>query len=338
MRCYPAMSSVILVTLLILFTTQVSAKNNLQDLDYQRPEMKDASINQVIDKKVTQKKANISNPPIDVLPNVSKAARADLIVKQVNINPGIPTQNVDLATIYVTVKNVGGTRTSEKCSLNMSVWSVDMNGEQISGQTSLSNIIPGYTYNIPKLDSGMEVVISKELTFQFFGRHKVYGVINTESLSVGEEKSQNNLYEKLFIVKFPPPDLVVCFKKGNVSKAGQYSYYSPVIKNIGLGPSGPANLRFWIKDKGVKNYGVPPLSPGEVHTGIQRKVFWALKGTHRFSLHVDNREEVYEHLGESNNIIRGHICVTPALPLSFSECGVINTETLCSDAPGMADE
>lgn len=132
------------------------------------------------------------------------------------------------------------------------------------------------------------------------------------------------------------PDLVVCFKKINLSKTASYSYYPPRIKNIGNAPSGPANLRFWIEDKGVENYTVPSLPAGGEHS-IQRKVWWFQKGVRRFTLMVDNNTEVEEGEGESNNTIAGLICVSALGIHSYDRQGCVPSETLCSDAPGMAE-
>lgn len=132
------------------------------------------------------------------------------------------------------------------------------------------------------------------------------------------------------------PDLVVCFKKINLSKTARYSYYPPRIKNIGNAASGPANLRFWIEDKGVENYTVPSLPAGGEHS-IQRKVWWFQKGVRRFTLMVDNNTEVEEGDGELNNTIAGLICVSAAGWNTFDSQGCVNSETLCSDAPGMAE-
>jgi hypothetical protein len=132
------------------------------------------------------------------------------------------------------------------------------------------------------------------------------------------------------------PDLVVCFKKINLSKTASYSYYPPRIKNIGNALSRPANLRFWIEDKGVKNYTVPSLPIGGEHS-IQREVWWFQKGVRRFTLWVDNNNEVEEGEGESNNTIAGLICVSALGFHSFDSQGCVNSETLCSDAPGMAE-
>lgn len=121
------------------------------------------------------------------------------------------------------------------------------------------------------------------------------------------------------------PDLVVCFKKFNHNKPHRNAYYPPVVKNIGYSASTRAKLRFWIKDDGVKTYNIPPLAPGQEYKGVQRRVYWIRTKSHRFRLTVDFNNDVDE-LVENNNIIEGIITVG-----TYGN----NSETLCSDAPGM---
>lgn len=258
-----------------------------------------------------------------ILPSAYAARPADLVVTRVSITPSQPEMNNDLARISVTVKNIGDIKPSRKTSLSMSVWSVNTNGQRVTGRTSLPNLIPWYTNNIPRLDRGEKITLSKTLTFNFGGRHKVEGVIITEGLSAREERSNNNQYERIFSVKSLRPDLVVCFKKNNKSPAHAKSTYPVKIRNIGKATSGPSNLRFRIQKKGIKHYKIPALAPGQQY-GIQRSVYWASRRVSNFSLNIDSKNQVAE-MNEGNNTIQGtictnHYCASPA-----------NSVTACSD-------
>lgn len=262
-----------------------------------------------------------SSQPV-AIERMNRAMPADLKVVQVIIAPTQPVMKRDLARISVVVKNVGGMTPSRACSLSMSVWSVNNNGERVAGRTSLPNLIPWYTNNIPRLNPGQEVTISKTLTFDFGGRHKVDGAIITEGLSAGEENGQNNLYSKIFSVTALRPDLVVCFKKYNKSPAHATSWYPVRVRNIGQASSPPCDLRFWIEKKGVKHYQIPALAPGQEHS-IQRSVYWASQRVSDFSLRVDSKDEVAE-MSETNNTIEGTICTN-------KYCANNNSVTACSD-------
>jgi subtilase family serine protease len=258
-----------------------------------------------------------------ILPSAYAATPADLVVTKVSIMPIQPEMKNDLARISVTVKNVGGTKPSRKTSLSMSVWSVNSSGQRVVGRTSLPNLIPWYTNNIPRLDPDQKITLSKTHTFNFGGRHKVEGVIITEGLSAGEEISNNNQYERIFSVKSLRPDLVVCFKKNNKSPPHAKSTYPVRVRNIGKATAAPSDLRFRIQKKGVKHYKIPALEPGQSHS-IQRSVYWASRRVSNFSLHIDSKNQVAE-MNEGNNTIEGTICTqkycaTPA-----------NSITACSD-------
>lgn len=152
-------------------------------------------------------------------------------------------------------------------------------------------------------------------------QHRVEATID-ENQSVFDNKRSNNT--KIVWVG-GKPDLVVCFKKKNHNKPHRSAYYPPVVKNIGYAASPPSKLRFWIKDDGVKTYNIPALAPGQEYNGVQRRVYWIRIKTHQFRLTVDHNNDVAE-LDEFNNIIEGTIRV--------GKYGN-NSETLCSDAPGM---
>ena len=259
-----------------------------------------------------------------------KSAHADLKVTAIVITPTIPKQDIDYAKITVTVQNIGGTRTSAKCSLNMSIWSVNANGDKINGRTSLSNLIPMYANNIVRLNPGQKTKISAFHTFSFGGRHKVYGHINTESLEPGEEKHQNNQYEKIFSVKASRPDLVICFKKSNISKRYAKNYYPAKIKNISKTtcPAG-CKLFFQISDKGTKSWTLPEIEPHQI-INRQRAVYWGHKGlgVHSFQIRIAcpvGSEEV-----STNNIFEGHIRVRRLI--GDSSDGWSNSATVCSDS------
>lgn len=162
-------------------------------------------------------------------------------------------------------------------------------------------------------------------------KHKIEGTVDHNN-SVNDHRRSNNTKVN-FVGGLP--DLVVCFKKFNHSPGGKHSWYSPVVKNIGNARSGTANLRFYIQNKGGTNHSIPTIPAGGEYTGIKRKIYWAKRGNHTFKLNVDNQHKVDE-LHENNNIINGNICVGPWWPGKFDRCGLAS-ETMCSDAPGMAD-
>ena len=265
--------------------------------------------------------------PVAAMPGLlavgrTRRGQADLKVRRVKITPNQPTKGGP-ARIEVTVRNYGVIKPSKACSLSMSVWSVNNNGQHVANRTSLPNLIPWYTNNIPRLDPGQEVTITKDVTFQFSGRHKVEGVIITEGLGAGEENGQNNTYYMIFPVKALLPDLVVCFKKYNKSPAHATSTYPVEIRNIGKAPSAPCELRFWIRHKGVRHYGVSSIPPGGKRS-VQRDVYWASKRISAFSLRIDWKGQVAE-MSEDNNTIEGEICTAKYCN------GGGNSVTACSD-------
>jgi hypothetical protein len=147
--------------------------------------------------------------------NMSKPAvgggNPDLKVIALTVNPKTPHIGGGTITIKVTVKNRGTAATSAPCSLTMSVFSVDKNGNHIQGN-QLMSAIPGYTNNIPILGPGKKHIITKYINLHHPGRNKIDGSINTESLQPGEESNaQNNHYKHYFVMKPKPKpaDLVL---------------------------------------------------------------------------------------------------------------------------------
>ena len=131
------------------------------------------------------------------------------------------------------------------------------------------------------------------------------------------------------------PDLVVCYSKYKHSQAARVNRYRPVVRNLGNARSRETTLRFYIKDKGGDSLSIPSLPPGGSFNGATREVYWAVKGTHRFTLTIDSNEQIDE-LDDYNNIINGNICVAPWWVGSFDKCW-LTTPVKCSDQPGMGD-
>jgi len=104
------------------------------------------------------------------------------------------------------------------------------------------------------------------------------------------------------------PDLVVCFRKDNASHVSHNAWYSPIVKNIGSHYSTPTNLRFYIENKGVTNHAIPKLIPGEEYSGIERRVYWAMRGSRDFQLFVNNNQDVVDEI-LPNNAFSGRIHV-----------------------------
>ncbi len=172
-----------------------------------------------------------------------------------------------------------------------------------------------------------------------FDRRNLYevkvslGVISPggNSLRLGAPDSNpvNNTITKRFGGK---ADLVVCFRKQvHHTRASRRYTYRPVVKNIGSIPSRSSILRFYIKDKGGKNYPVPPIPAGGEYRGVKRNVYWARRGNRRFKLTVDKNNDIDEAGGEFNNVIQGMIYVNKYAPSSG------NSQTKCSNEPGMAN-
>lgn len=137
--------------------------------------------------------------------------KPDLKVIALNVNPKTPSVGGGTITIEVTVKNQGSAATSAACSLTMSVFSVDENGNRIPGNSMMA-AIPDHTNNIPILGPGQKHVITKYRNLNHPGRNQIEGVINTESLKPGEESNHQNNYYKCYFTMKPkaaPADLVL---------------------------------------------------------------------------------------------------------------------------------
>ena len=286
--------------LFVTFSSPLLAK----EVRLVRPEVKQES------------KRDLKAQPRTTKKKTPRVAPADLKVVSITINPTNPIMNQGPVSIRLRVKNVGGYTPSKKTSVYMDIWSVNSSGQR-TGKTN-AHPIPHYSFNIPKLGPGQFVDIIGSYTFLVGGLHRVEGHIQTDGLSVGEEKHTNNDYRKTFLVKELLPDLVVCGKKFFKSKPHKRSYYRLKIKNIGDAPSASCNLRFRIQKKGVKNWQTGPLAPGEERI-VSRSVYWASRRVSNFSVHIDSKGEVREK--QELNLFKGEIC----------------TEHYCTSAAGPAE-
>jgi hypothetical protein len=230
-------------------------------------------------------------------PNVGNVAgKPDLKVIALNVNPKTPSVGGGTITIKITVKNQGTAATSAPCSLTMSVFSVDENGTQIPGNSLMAHI-PGYTNNIPILGPGQKHVITKYLNLHHPGRNKIEGVINTESLTPGEESNnQNNYYKHYFTMKpkAAPADLVlhdikvtpdgrIKIRMSNAGKAiPDYAFDRAWVKATVIGSSPYRQLHLKDMDpKGVlKKPGVPSGAPGKKYVTF----IWPSTGTQGIKL------------------------------------------------------
>jgi hypothetical protein len=205
--------------------------------------------------------------------------KPDLKVIALNVNPKTPSVGGGTITIKVTVKNQGTAATSAACSLTMSVFSVDENGNRIPGN-SLMAAIPGYSNNIPILGSGQKHVITQYINLHHPGRNQIEGGINTESLQPGEESNpQNNYYKHYFTMKpqAAPADLVlhdikatpdgrVQIKMSNAGKAiPDYAFGRAWVKATVIGSSPYRQILLKDMDpQGIlKKPGVPAGTPGK---------------------------------------------------------------------------
>ena len=210
---------------------------------------------------------------------VTLAGKPDLTVIMVTVNPKIPTVSKDMITIKVTIKNRGTAATSAKCHLTLFLRSVNNAGTPISGDQRY--LIPGYTNNIPVLGPGARHEISKVFTTQFTGRKEISGVINTESLQIGEESNdQNNHYKSFFTVKPKPAPADLVLDNISVTSDGRIK-----IKMSNRGKAIPDEdfIRAWVKAEVIgsspykqlhlkdmdlngflKKPGVPSGSPGQI--------------------------------------------------------------------------
>jgi hypothetical protein len=210
---------------------------------------------------------------------VTLAGKPDLMVLMVAVNPQIPTVSKDMITIKVTVKNRGTAATSAKCHLTLFLRSVNNSGNPIPGDQRY--LIPGYTNNIPVLGPGARHEISKVFTTQYTGRKEISGVINTESLQIGEESnSQNNHYKSFFTVKPKPAPADLVLNNISITSDGRIKIK---MSNIGKAIPGEDFIRAWVKAEVIgsspykqlhlkdmdlngflKKPGVPSGSPGQI--------------------------------------------------------------------------
>lgn len=256
-------------------------------------------------------------------------AAADLKVMQVKLDPFVPVWNDTEVKISATIKNIGDAKPSRKSSLQMWIRSVKSKTEKkdvVPGTILSSNF--GHPNNIPRLNPDDEVVITTTLPpFIFAGWHWIQMQINTEGFLEGEEIHQNNFYERWFSVK-ARPDLVICFKKHNVSRRYAKNYYPVNIKNIGTKPSPECRLSFQIDDKGTKKYKVHRLNPGQERSE-QREVYWGWKdlGVHSFQIRIAC--ETGSNEKRDNNKFEGYIRVPRLIDMKTDPWK--NTKTVCSD-------
>jgi hypothetical protein len=132
-------------------------------------------------------------------------AQADLDVTAVDITPNPPRASMDRVTIKITVMNRGSRATSARCPLPISIFSVDASGNKVAGdQIPPQGWAPSMVLYIPILEPGKAYSIVKSGHLRSPGRHCVSGVIDTESLSRGEEISTNNDFRVYFDVIEPP--------------------------------------------------------------------------------------------------------------------------------------
>jgi len=142
-----------------------------------------------------------------------RSSRPDLKVTSVTYSPN-PFKAPGMISFKVTVKNIGTGPTSAICSLTMACYSTDSNWQRIGGKDHNLNLIPAYQNNIPILPAGQKIVIHKATSLHYIGPHEISGVINTESLQMGEESdNQNNEWRFRFtaLPRPAPADLVLMF-------------------------------------------------------------------------------------------------------------------------------
>jgi hypothetical protein len=236
-----------------------------------------------------------------------------------SVSPPVPPQG-GTATVSFTIKNTGGSPSPGPTSFALDVYSSDATGMPAPGD--FVHVIPWYTNNIPVLVPGQSHTISAPVTLAHGGPHTANGVIITEGYTLEEVSTFKSPSKHSFQVVFLP-DLVVCFKKNNHFSSAQQVSLPPKVKNFGGAASTPVNLSFWIDAKATEIYTIPVIAPGGEYLGVQRTL-WMGSGA-RFSLTVDS-SGVLTEVHENNNVIEGYI--------SVGQYGS-NSQTLCSDQPGM---
>ncbi|RPI79753.1 MAG: hypothetical protein EHM45_01540 [Desulfobacteraceae bacterium] len=142
---------------------------------------------------------------IEIPKVVPKKLTADLYVKSVKLDPSLPRVGKDMIQIKVTIGNAGAAAPSKACSWAMLVKNISTHPEHSH------QVIPWYANNIPRLAPGATVEINNTITIPYTGMYHLSGVIITEGLEVGEEKSENNHYVLPFQVVDAPAksDLVL---------------------------------------------------------------------------------------------------------------------------------
>jgi len=185
----------------------------------------------------------LNKPSIQKIKAANIVGHPDLMVQMVEVNPKIPTVSKDMITIKVTVKNRGNGPTSAICHLTMFLRSVNSAGTPIPGDQR--PLIPGYTNNIPILGPGAKHEISKTITTQFVGRKEISGVINTESLQIGEESNtQNNYYKSYFVVKSKPAPADLVLDRISLTSGGRIKIR---MSNRGKAIPNEDFIRAWVK-------------------------------------------------------------------------------------------
>jgi hypothetical protein len=250
-----------------------------------------------------------------------RATEPVLSILTATVSPAGPPQG-GTGVISFTIRNTGGSPSPGPTSFGLQVYSSDAQGNPDTGD--FVTVIPWYTNNIPVLSPGQDHTISAPVYLQHAGPHTANGVIITEGYNLGEVSTFKSPWNLSFQVS-PRPDLVVCFKKHNHVSSSQQVTFPPKVRNLGSAPSTPVNLSFWIEGKGTENYTIPVIDPGDEYAGVQRSVYWSGAGAFSFSLIVDSNNDVGE-VHETNNVIEGFIAVG-----AYGS----NSETLCSDQPGM---
>jgi hypothetical protein len=138
------------------------------------------------------------------------------------------------------------------------------------------------------------------------GTYTVTLILDPED-ALDEMDEMNNSRTRSFNVP-PLPDLIVYISNGKRPPVGREREIRIVVKNIGsvaTNSYGNWNLRSYVKQKGVKNYDIPPLAPGETHT-IKRKHKWGTAGTKKVNARIST---THTELNADNNFVEGSFFV-----------------------------
>lgn len=253
-----------------------------------------------------KKTFRINRPPDLVLENMRLSRQGRLSLLVFNGGGDIPDAQFQNSNIRVNVTGVG-VRTIPLSS----VAPATLKKAQQAGWLGLP---PRYLFELPSTGSS-GLIINPSV------KNKIEVTLDYNQ-SINDSRRSNNTMKKNL---GGTPDLVVCFKKSNHNKPHRNVWYPPYVKNIGYATSGSSKLRFWIENDGAKTYNIPQLAPGKEYHGINRRVYWVRVKIHKFRLTADFNKSIAE-FDETNNIIEGSIIV--------GDYGN-NSQTLCSDAPGM---